>query len=76
MPRFVSAVSGGAGALSEDPAGSHRHVAVAKYPKTKTQVHAIDFASATPADYAALGLELDKLDVGVLSRACLPVSRE
>ncbi|KAL8286926.1 hypothetical protein RQP46_003932 [Phenoliferia psychrophenolica] len=37
-----------------------------KYPETKTQVHAIDFASASPEDYAALGVALDKIDVGVL----------
>ncbi|GAA5947102.1 hypothetical protein JCM3765_002158 [Sporobolomyces pararoseus] len=37
----------------------------AKYPGIKTQIHSIDFSSPK-ADYAALGKELDKLDVGVL----------
>ncbi|GAA5876120.1 hypothetical protein JCM16303_007029 [Sporobolomyces ruberrimus] len=37
----------------------------AKYPDIKTQIHSIDFSSAS-ADYAALGKELDQLDVGVL----------
>lgn len=41
----------------------------AKYPDIKTQIHSIDFSSAS-ADYAALGKELDQLDVGVLSE-CL-----
>jgi NAD(P)-dependent dehydrogenase (short-subunit alcohol dehydrogenase family) len=39
----------------------------AKYPKCETKVHSIDFAAASQADYAALGLVLDKIDVGVLS---------
>ncbi|GAA5916056.1 hypothetical protein JCM6882_008300 [Rhodosporidiobolus microsporus] len=37
----------------------------AKFPNVKTQIHAIDFSSAT-ADYAALKAALDPLDVGVL----------
>ncbi|GAA6007298.1 hypothetical protein JCM11491_003079 [Sporobolomyces phaffii] len=37
----------------------------AKYPGIKTQIHSIDFSSPA-ADYAALGKELDNLDVGVL----------
>ncbi|GAA5922260.1 ketoreductase [Sporobolomyces koalae] len=38
---------------------------IAKYPNVKTQIHSIDFSSSS-ADYAALGKELEKLDVGVL----------
>lgn len=43
--------------------------AEAKYPRTETIVHAIDFASASKADYAALGVALDAIDVGVLSES-------
>lgn len=42
----------------------------AKYPGIKTQIHSIDFSSPK-ADYAALGKELDNLDVGVLSECIL-----
>lgn len=38
----------------------------AKYPSTKTQVHAIDYSSASSEDYARLGAELAPLDIGVL----------
>lgn len=38
----------------------------AKYPKTETMCHSIDFAAATSADYAALGLALSPLDIGIL----------
>ena len=40
---------------------------VAKYPGIKTRIHAIDFAAASSADYAALGAALAPLDIGVLS---------
>jgi len=42
-------------------------ITAAKYPGIKTQIHSIDFSSPK-ADYAALGKELDKLDIGVLSK--------
>ena len=38
-----------------------------KYPNIKTQVHAIDFAGASTADYEKLGEALAPLDIGVLS---------
>ncbi len=44
-------------------------VAAAKYPNAKTICHSIDFSSASNEDYAKLGLALDPLPVGVLSKS-------
>lgn len=63
-PTPSSATRSQASELSPGPA-------VAKYPQTKTQVHAIDFAAASAADYAALGAALQPLDIGVLSEPAL-----
>lgn len=46
---------------------ANRRCPAAKYPSTKTQVHAIDYSSASSEDYARLGAELAPLDIGVLS---------